>query len=72
MSSALKRFLLIIIAMAMVITIVISVFFGYIPEKYNYEVGSVAFSDIYAPRDVVDNRYVSYTLLYYKFSTLYI
>ncbi|MCQ2466246.1 MAG: HDIG domain-containing protein [Clostridia bacterium] len=45
------------ITLTIILTIVIIVcdYFGYIPVKYDYDVGSIATSDIYASRDVVDN-----------------
>lgn len=55
MSSALKRFLIILVSIAMVVSIIACVFIGYIPEKYGYTVGSIALNDIYASRDVADN-----------------
>lgn len=45
----------IVLIAILTILIIICDYFGYIPVKYDYEVGSVATSDIYASRNVVDN-----------------
>ena len=60
MRRGLKKTLSIVIAVAVVVTIIVAVFFGYIPEKYDYHIGSVATKDIYASRNVIDNYQTRY------------
>lgn len=44
------------IALALILTVIIIVidYFGYIPVKYDFDIGSIATNDIYASRNVVD------------------
>ena len=45
-----------VVSIILTVLIIIGlVFYGSLPESYNYRVGSVAESDIYAPRTFVDN-----------------
>ena len=60
MHRRLKRAIGIIVAIAVLVTVTVSVFFGYIPVKYDYTIGSVATSDIYASRNVIDNYQTKY------------
>ncbi|MCR5618176.1 MAG: HDIG domain-containing protein [Clostridiales bacterium] len=60
MHKGLKRTLAVFISLLMIATIVVCVFFGYIPVKYDYEVGSIATSDIYASRNVIDSYQTKY------------
>ncbi|MBO7452637.1 MAG: HDIG domain-containing protein [Clostridiales bacterium] len=60
MRKGLRRTLSVIVAIAVIITIIVSVFIGYIPVKYDYVVGSVATSDIYASRNVIDTYQTEY------------
>ena len=60
MHRRLKRAIGIIVAIAVLVTVTVSVFFGYIPVKYDYSIGSVATSDIYASRNVIDNYQTKY------------
>ena len=45
----------ILLAVLMALVIIILVFIGYRPVKYNLNVGSIAVNDIYAQRNVIDN-----------------
>ena len=69
MRRGLKRAISITVAIAVMVTIIVAVFFGYIPEKYDYHIGSVATKDIYAARNVIDNYQTHYDAVLAKNST---
>ncbi|MBP5262417.1 MAG: HDIG domain-containing protein [Clostridiales bacterium] len=53
-----------IIVMVLVLLLVtLIVFYGYLPDNYNYTVGSIAESDIYAPRTITDAYQTEYEAL---------
>lgn len=55
MNKNLQKGISIFFAIALIAVIIICDYFGYIPVKYDYTIGSVATTDIYAPRGVIDN-----------------
>ena len=69
MRRGLKRAISITVAIAVMVTIIVALFSAYIPEKYDYHIGSVATKDIYAARNVIDNYQTHYDAVLAKNST---
>ncbi|SCW27651.1 hypothetical protein SAMN02910456_00259 [Ruminococcaceae bacterium YRB3002] len=44
----------IVVMVLVVLLVILVVFYGYLPDNYNYSVGSVSQSDIYATRTIID------------------
>ena len=55
-----------IVMILVVILVVLVVFYGYIPDNYNYSVGSVSQNDIYATRTITDVYQTEYEALMAK------
>ena len=50
----------IIVMILVVLLVTLIVFYGYLPDSYNYSVGSISESDIYAARTITDNYQTEY------------
>ncbi len=53
--------IIVLILVFLLVTLV--VFYGYLPDNYNYSIGSVAEQDIYAPRSITDVYQTEYEAL---------
>ena len=56
---------IIVMVLVVVLTILI-VFYGYLPDNYNYSVGSISERDVYASRTITDNYQTQYDALQAK------
>ena len=56
--------IIVMVLVAMLVTLI--VFYGYLPDNYNYNVGSVANTDIYATRKITDSYQTEYEALVAK------
>ena len=56
----------IIVMVLVVILVTLVVFYGYLPDNYNYKVGSVAESDVYATRTLTDTYQTEYEAMIAK------
>ena len=53
----------IIVMILVVLLVTLIVFYGYLPDSYNYSVGSISETDIYANRTITDNYQTEYEAL---------